>query len=424
MPLLIDIAGWLLLACSAAVLAYWAVVGWHVLRTVRLVPTCRDGLRLEEAERLRAGGPRVCVVVPAHNEAGCIGTLTRSLLRQDYPDLRVVFALDRCTDGTLDEIAKVAAAEGGGALAFVRDGRTPIDARVQIVTVESCPEGVAGKVNAMVRGVEDAPAARDADVLLFVDADTELHPSCVRAALALLRERGLGMLSLLSTLTTDRWFERVVQPAAGMELLRQYPLVRAGARTHRRPFANGQFMMFTRGAYEAVGGHTRVGHALLEDVELAREVGREGIPAGLFLADAMLHCRMYDRWDAFVAGWKRIYGESANRRVSRLRGIAWRLRAVGTAGPMLAAAGLAVGVLGRGAGIEGPWLAAVSGAAVAMNLGVLAACYRLSRAPLVDVLAYPAGAWLVARILDAAAEDLENRVPTRWAGREYVREPR
>src|SRR5690606_35884036 len=142
-----------------------------------------------------------------------------------------VFVLDRCTDDTERILRETLAADGGGAT-------SALDPRFTILTLTSCPADWAGKVHAIHRGVSDVPAARDADYLLFADADTVFHPSCVRATVALLQHRNLGMLSLLSTLTVHDWFERFVQPAASLELLRQYPLTRANHPTRPRAFAN------------------------------------------------------------------------------------------------------------------------------------------------------------------------------------------
>ncbi len=185
---------------------------------------------------------RVCVVVPAHNESRVIAGLVRSLRAETYPDMRVVLALDRCTDDT----ASLARAEIGD------------DRRFEIVEIDACPPEWVGKVHALHAGVTRSRGAADADYLLFADADTSFAPGCIAASLALMRERKLDLLSLLSTLSFDTWFERIVQPAATLELMRQYPLTLANAATDRRPFANGQFMLFTREAYEDIGGHEAV----------------------------------------------------------------------------------------------------------------------------------------------------------------------
>jgi cellulose synthase/poly-beta-1,6-N-acetylglucosamine synthase-like glycosyltransferase len=181
-------------------------------------------------------------VVPAHNESRVIAACVRSLRTETYPQLRVVFALDRCTDDTA---------------ALVRAGIAG-DGRFEIVEIDACPDDWAGKVHAAHTGVTRSRGAQGADYLLFADADTVFEPGCIAASLALMRQRKLDLLSLLSTLTHDMWFERVVQTAAAFELMRQYPPIRANGLKKRRAFANGQFMLFTRDTYDAVGGHAAV----------------------------------------------------------------------------------------------------------------------------------------------------------------------
>jgi chlorobactene glucosyltransferase len=57
--------------------------------------------------------------------------------------------------------------------------------------------------------------------------------------------------------------------------------------------ANGQFMLFTRVAYEQCGGHAQVRSEILEDVALARAVKRAGLRAILADGGALVHTRMY-----------------------------------------------------------------------------------------------------------------------------------
>ncbi len=174
-------------------------------------------------------------------------------------------------------------------------------------------------MHAVHAGVTRSRGAADADFLLFADADTLFSPGCIASALALMRERKLDLLSLLSTLTHDTWFERVVQTAAALELMRQFPLTRVnGVDGRRRAFANGQFMLFRRDAYDAIGGHEAVKDALLEDLALARRIDDGTRRLGVFMADGLFHCRMYADWPQFRRGWKRIYTEAASRRAKRL----------------------------------------------------------------------------------------------------------
>lgn len=381
---------------------YWSVVAYHALRSAIMVPTARRGLALATARPDRPW-PSVCVIVPAHNEEASIAEAARSILGQDYPALRVVFALDRCTDRT-SEVVRSAIG---------------VDTRAETLEIAECPPDWAGKVHALWTAARTAPAATHADLLLLADADTSFHPSCVRACVALMERRGLGMLSLLSTMTTDRWFEKAVQPAAGMELIRQYPLTRANAPTHRRPFANGQFILVDRGAYERIGGHASVRSALLEDVEFARRVSAHGVAAGMFLARGMLHCRMYSRWDDFKRGWTRIYTESAGRKVRRLRTQAGRVRLLGVYLPGACALGGALAGVRLGASPIAPATLWACGAGFAAWISAVAVCYAMGSTPLAYVLLYPLGAWHVGGIQARAATDLRRGGKTVWGGREY-----
>lgn len=395
------IYGGILGAGAIATILAWALVWFRVEESIRVVPTLRRGQRLAEADPPTG---RVCVVVPAHNEARVIAALVDSLRTETYPELRVVLVLDRC----IDETASLARAGIGG------------DERFEIIEIDACPADWAGKVHAVHVGVTRSRGAQDAQFLLFADADTVFVPGCVAASLALMRERKLDFLSLLSTLTHDAWFERVVQTAAALELMRQYPLKYSNARQNRRAFANGQFMLFTRDAYAAVGGHEAVKSALLEDLALARLIAAQDRAAGVFLADGLFRCRMYSDWMSFRRGWKRIYTEAADRKPRRLATSARRLRWLGTLLPlgMLGAGPFGVLALERDP-IAGATLLVLWAVAMVVWLGALLRIVAVARAPAWTAPLHLIGAWITANLLDEAAHDLRTRTPTRWGGREY-----
>lgn len=400
-------------ALSGAALVYWTMVFLVLRRSVHSVPTLRAGL---DREAPGSGWPHVAIIIPAHNEQRVIGALARSLLAQDYPDFIVVFALDRCSDDTR---------------AVIEDAIGD-DPRFEIVEIEACPDDWAGKTHAAHAGVRRSIAASRAELLLFADADTEFAPGCLRAAVAMLLERNADLLSLLSTLTCRRWWERVVQPVAAFELLRHFPIKRVNDPDGARAFANGQFMLFRRDAYDRIGGHEAVKSELLEDIAFARRIRRaqklgEGRGPALLLADGLLRCRMYAEWGDFVRGWKRIFTESAVRRSSRLHRWATQLL-------MMAIVTPAVLLLGISAGLAGLWLAPDSPAGafalltsipgLLVWLSTIVTIHRIQQAPLWTALLHPLGAWLVRRILHAAARDLDSGTGTEWGGRIYAREQR
>ncbi len=398
---LFDILFVVLISSAVGCGVYWGAVAFQIWQTRKRLPTARDGIGLSELE---PPTQRVCVIVPCHNEAGNIATLIESLREQDYDRLRVVLALDRCTDDTL-----------GVARSAIED-----DPRFEIVEIDSCPDDWAGKVHAAHSGYIGSEHASKSEVLIFTDADTWLDPACVRACVALLNDRGLDFLSLLSTLNAQTWFERIVQPITAFELARQFPLLRVNSKgAKRRAFANGQFMVFSHKAYRAVDGHAGVKDAILEDIAFSQRIKWLEYNGGLLLADNMLKCRMYDNWDEYVRGWKRIYTESANREVRRLRRYAVRTPLLCVALPLSCVLLVILSVLAG----EGPgWVGVVMGS---LGLGAwvvgMGSVYRMSRAPMCDLPGAMIGALLTGRLFRAAADDLEAGTPTHWGGKSYVR---
>lgn len=395
------------IAVSAAGAVYYTVVLVRVAVARRALPRLRSAL----AEEPPKGWPPLCVVVPAHNEEDVVEGLARSLLAQDYPDLSLVFALDRCTDDTETRLRSVLGS----------------DPRAEVVIIDHCPDDWAGKTHAIHRGVTDSRGAAGARLLLFADADTIFEPELCRAAVATLRQRNLGLLSLLSELSSDLWFERFIQPAAGFELIRQYPLDSVNAEEKPRAFANGQFMLFDREVYDRLGGHALVKSELLEDIAFARQMNRrrkrEGSRWGVLMPDGLLHCRMYRSWEAFQRGWQRIYTEASSRRPDRLR--EWAFRQIVT-GVMLPAGA----VMSIGAGVSmlilpdrplAITLIATGVASLVIMFVALSRIYRDQGLPALYALTYPFGALWVARLLWRAARDLRGGVATEWAGRAYAR---
>lgn len=391
---------------SCGMLVYWGIGLHRLVQMTRTLPTARDGIAMANTNPPTAS---VCAIVPAHNEADKIGVLIESLKNQDYPRVSFVLTLDRCTDAT-GEVARAAI----GA-----------DDRFEIIEIDTCPDDWAGKVNALHRGVRDSRSARDADYLLFTDADTRFDPACVRATLALAEHRGLDLLSLLSSLDSRRWYEIIVQPAAAVEIGYQFPLLRANADVDRRAFANGQFMLFKREGYESFGGHESVKDALLEDLALAERMGQLSMSVGVFMADGMLTCRMYDSWEKFRKGWKRIYTETAKRQAQRLARWSLRKRAVGTILPLASVVnvGLSMLILVAGGGTLMSVSAIVAGSvsllAICVFLSALILLHRLGCMPMIGVPAYALGSWLVGGILSEAASDLRKGTPVSWGGRTY-----
>lgn len=402
MPLL-QSAAWLLLALALLPLLYWAIVWVRVRRTMQSRPTVRAGLDLPEPPD---GWPSVSIVVPVHNEQRVIDACCRSLRAQDYPNLHIIFVLDRCTDQTRS----------------ILQAHADEDPRIRLIGNEHCPPDWAGKCNAARLGADHATG----DWILFTDADTTFDPALVRAAVALAHHRNIALLSLLSTLTFERTFERVVQPVATLNLIRIFPLERINRDKRPRPFANGQFMLFDARIYRDIGGHEAVKDDLLEDIAFARRVHAANHRPGMFIADGMLICSMYDSFTAFHNGWKRIFIEACRRYPVRLRRYARRTLITGLGALAVRITALIIGALLIAAGNLTLGLALIAVVLLSWGMQILSLSwiYSLGGAPRIASLLYPVGCWFVARVMYEGARDLTNRTPIRWAGKEYILEPR
>lgn len=390
----VSFLGWMLIVFGALVALFYSFVVVRIARMFSQAPQVRDGLAEPPP---REGWPLVSIVVPAHDEERVIGTCVTSLLANDYPAFEVVVVLDRCSDRTLELLRPIAAR----------------DARLRIIENAACPPDWAGKCNAARIGAEAAAG----EYLLFTDADVRFDRALVRAAVGLLRRDRRGLLSLLPRVVSMAWYERIVQPIAAMTLMQMYPIDKVNRAYRRRPFANGQFLLFERCVYERVGGHAATKHDLLEDIAFARLVDASGARVGLAMAADMLEVHMYSSFAALHAGWKRIFIEAGRRRVKRLRAKALLVLALGVGTPIVQIGALAAGVAAGGAML--PWAAAVVAWGVTAQFVALAIVFRTCGARIRDVVTSPVGAAFVARVLWQGADDLAERRPVRWGGREY-----
>jgi len=390
----VSFLGWIVIGYSGLVTIFYAFVIVRIVRMLLHGPRVREGLAEAAPPE---GWPLVSIIVPAHNEERVIAECVASLLASDYPALEAVVVLDRCNDRTRALLGPFAER----------------DPRLRVIENATCPPDWAGKCNAARVGAE---AARGR-YLLFTDADVRFDPMLVRAAVGLLRRDRRGLLSLLPRVVATTWVERVVQPIAAFTLMMMYPMDKVNRERHRRPFANGQFMLFERSVYERIGGHTATKNDLLEDIAFARLVEASGARVGLAFGVDMLEVRMYASYAALHEGWKRIFIEACRRRRKALREKAWLVVLLGVGAPIAQA-----GALIAGAAAGNPLLRialVVVLSAIVTQAVALGIFYRTGGSRVRDVLSSPVGAALVARMLWEGAADLAGSRPVRWGGREY-----
>jgi glycosyltransferase involved in cell wall biosynthesis len=280
----------------------------------------------------RQGGPVVSVIVPARNEEACLGACLDSLLTQTGVDFEIIVVDDQSTDGTR-------------AIAASR-------LCVQVIDARPLPEGCSGKCNAAQSG---ADAARG-EWLLFTDADTVHLPGSLERSLREARQHQVALLSYSPAQEVHGLIENAVMPVIYAELAATYRPKEVCDPASPAAAANGQYLMITREAYDAVGGHAAVGHTLLEDVALAQAVKRSGRKLRFRFGGDTVRTRMYRTWRDLREGWTKNLALLFPRtlQLAARRSIEFLLAAGGIGA---AAAGLATGnyiLLGAGALVAVP----------------------------------------------------------------------
>lgn len=130
------------------------------------------------------------------------------------------------------------------------------------------------------------------------------------------------MVSLLPELRCETFWERVVQPLGGIVLMQSFPLHVVHRDDSPLAFANGQYILVRRQAYDDAGGHEAVKDRFVEDIALADRVKRKGYRIRVALIRGIVTCRMYASLNQLVRGWSRILYDALDRRAIRL---VWRL---------------------------------------------------------------------------------------------------
>lgn len=223
--------------------------------------------------------PRVSVIIPARNEEASLGSCLRSLASQIGIPFEIIVVNDHSTDRT----AEIAASFPN----------------VRVIDAGPLPTGWTGKNNAVTAG---ARAAR-APWLLFTDADTVHLPGSLARAVAEAEQHHADLLSYSPEQITVTFWEMAVLPVVFAELARQYSPSKVSDPHSAEAAANGQYILITREAYDAVGGHASVATNILEDVALARAVKASGrIIRFRYAADAV-RTRMYRNFRQLREGW-------------------------------------------------------------------------------------------------------------------------
>ena len=232
--------------------------------------------------------PPVSVIVPARNEAHNIERCVSSIAASEYPDFEIIVVDDRSDDGT------------GGLARRVSVGNAR---RVTVVDGEELPQGWLGKPWACHQGARLATG----DLLLFTDADTTHGVALMGRAVAGLEEEAADLLTVVGRQLMETFWERLVQPQIFLVMLFRFPDFERAAKNGRwrDAIANGQYLLFPRASYTALGGHPAVKDEVVEDLALAQLVKRKEQRLRIRSAESDFATRMYRSLAQIVEGWSK-----------------------------------------------------------------------------------------------------------------------
>ncbi len=223
--------------------------------------------------------PEVSVIIPARNEEASLAACLESLRAESGVAFEIIVVDDHSTDRTRE----IAQGFPG----------------VQVVTSPALPVGWTGKNNALVAGAKVGRGAW----LLFTDADTVHLPESLGRSLAEAKREQADLLSYSPEQEVRGFTEKAIMPVIFAELACAYRPAEVCDPKTEAAAANGQYLLISRAAYDAVGGHAAVATSLLEDVALARAVKRSGRKIHFRYGGDAVRTRMYRSFAQLREGW-------------------------------------------------------------------------------------------------------------------------
>ena len=221
------------------------IIGITILTNIIFFPRLQNDWPEEQ--------PKVSVLIPARDESNVIFQTVMQALAQTYRAIELIVLDDRSSDNTA-ELAMQAAGP---------------DERFHLLRGEPLPQGWLGKNWAC----HQLSQAANGELLLFLDADVQLQPAALAAIVTHMSRKNAELLTVWPTQLTTSWGERLVVPLIAFAIMGYLPILPV----HYTPWsafaaANGQCLLFTRSAYQQIGGHAAVRNNVVEDVALSRQV--------------------------------------------------------------------------------------------------------------------------------------------------------
>ncbi len=227
--------------------------------------------------------PKVSICIPARNEAQVIERCVTSALKQNYEHFEVIVLDDQSTDGTTQILEQL----------------SRIISNLTHIKGEEKPEDWLGKPWACHQLSEHASG----EILIYIDADVWLKPDVIPKTVQQLQE--IDCITIWPEQVTETFWEKQAIPLIYFALYTLLPAkyverkprwLPAKLASNINPLfaaACGQFIAFNRTAYEYIKGHQSVKDRIVDDVELAKNIKRNGLSLKMLHGADSVYCRMY-----------------------------------------------------------------------------------------------------------------------------------
>jgi chlorobactene glucosyltransferase len=383
---------------TAIVGALWLFRHWAISYAMKR----RRVLKSADYELMEKDAPKVSVLVAAKDEEENIEACLKSLLNQAYPSFEIIAINDRSTDQTLPILRRLEKQAQG---------------RLRIVNIDSLPDGWFGKNNAMWQGAQFA----NGEYLCMVDADCRQTSSkTLSTAVQHARAYNSDLLTIFPRLESRTLWDRLLQPACAGLLFAWFPTNKVNKRHRNVAYANGQFMLMRRSAYDEIGGHERVKTQVNEDIHMARLIKEHNLRLRAVENADLTVARMYHSLGELFHGWSRIfYGAlgSVPKLFVSISSIVFL-----TMLPWISLVVALIGCIAAPAGQKEPWITAACGWGAVVVLMQVAALrlYRVFNVRWPYSLGYVLAATVLLGILCNAVLKVLGLSVTTWRGTTYL----
>lgn len=230
------------------------------------------------------------LLVPCRNEEENVFALVESLAALDHPRYEVIFINDNSTDNTRELLVEAAKSLPG----------------MLVIDAEPLPQGWLGKPWALSQGLIQAKS----DFIVTVDADVRLSRDALSAMDAVLTRTQADFLSPYPAQIALTLSERLIQPLLQWTWMTTVPL-RLAMKSSRPSLAvaNGQFFFIKRSALVTSGSFESIRSSVLDDIDLARVLVRNGFHGGVCDGSSIASTRMYSNFREIRNG----YGKSLSQ---------------------------------------------------------------------------------------------------------------